>query len=322
MNNIKVDNIPDLVSVIVASYNHAEFLEQRMNSLIHQTYKDIEIIVIDDCSTDNSVEVLNKYKDNRNVNVIINENNLGWVGVSNLGISLAKGEYIIFANCDDYAEKNQIELLFSEFNKNKTAVMCFSKSFMIDKDDNVLGDDYTDRSKSFQSYCHIDVVIPNKKMVEFLMHSCVIPNLSGVLIKKEYFILVNGFSNEYKVVSDWDLFFRLSKHGETIYINQPLNYFRQHNETIRATTKDKRIYEEIFLLLYRQFEIWGFSKDEEQQYLGNISSIWVSYFVRSSFSAITNFLFHFKICYSFNKYCVINLVFQFFKSLFNKIKKA
>lgn len=64
---------PGLVSVVVASYNHAEFLVRRMESLIGQTYQDIEILVIDDCSPDNSVEVLRRYESHPKVKLVISE---------------------------------------------------------------------------------------------------------------------------------------------------------------------------------------------------------------------------------------------------------
>ena len=92
---------PGLVSIVVASYNHAEFLEQRMTSLINQTYQNIEILVIEDCSPDNSLEVLRKYESHPKVKLIVREKNGGWVAVSNQGIDLSSGEFVLFANCDD-----------------------------------------------------------------------------------------------------------------------------------------------------------------------------------------------------------------------------
>ena len=92
---------PGLVSVVVASYNHAEFLEKRMESLINQTYSDLEMLVIDDCSPDNSLKVLRKYESHPKVKLVIRENNGGWVVVSNQGVEISSGEFVIFANCDD-----------------------------------------------------------------------------------------------------------------------------------------------------------------------------------------------------------------------------
>ena len=77
-----------LVSVIVASYNHREYLKERMDSLINQTYQNLEILVIDDCSTDGSLEVLRGYESHPKVKLIIREINGGWVNVSNQGVDI------------------------------------------------------------------------------------------------------------------------------------------------------------------------------------------------------------------------------------------
>ena len=89
--------VPGLVSLVVASYNHARYLPRRMESLIAQTYPDLEILVIDDCSPDNSVEVLRRYADHPRVQLIEREQNGGWVAVSNQGLALARGELVLFA---------------------------------------------------------------------------------------------------------------------------------------------------------------------------------------------------------------------------------
>ena len=80
------------ISIIVASYNHAEYLEERMDTLLNQTFDKFEIIVVDDCSTDNSTEVLEKYRDNPKTTFIFLEENGGYAKACNLGISKSRGE--------------------------------------------------------------------------------------------------------------------------------------------------------------------------------------------------------------------------------------
>src|SRR5690606_5481965 len=93
------------VSVIIPNYNHQDYLEQRIASVLDQTYQDFEIILLDDASTDNSQDVLLGYSNHPKVaNFIINETNSGsvfkqWVK----GIELAKGDYVWIAESDDYA---------------------------------------------------------------------------------------------------------------------------------------------------------------------------------------------------------------------------
>ena len=90
--------IESRVSIVVASYNHREFLEQRIQSLLSQSYTDFEIIIIDDASTDSSPEVLRRFENHPKVQILELMENMGWVKVSNLGADMASGEFIIFGN--------------------------------------------------------------------------------------------------------------------------------------------------------------------------------------------------------------------------------
>ena len=102
------EEIP-VVSVIIPNYNYALYLKKRIESILNQTYTDYELILLDDASTDNSVEILEKYKDNPHVShILVNEKNSGspfqqWAK----GISLARGKWIWIAEADDVAESNQ-----------------------------------------------------------------------------------------------------------------------------------------------------------------------------------------------------------------------
>lgn len=97
-----------LVSIIIPNYNHAAFLQQRLNSVFQQTYQNFEVILLDDASTDASVAILNEYKDHPKVShLVINERNSGspfkqW----QKGIALAKGEYVWIAESDDINAMN------------------------------------------------------------------------------------------------------------------------------------------------------------------------------------------------------------------------
>ena len=119
---------PGLVSIVVASYNHARFLDRRMQSLLAQTYAPIEIIVIDDRSPDDSVAVLRKYASHNNVTLLVREQNGGWVTVSNQGVSLARGEFVLFANCDDACEPTMIARLIEGMRAAPGAGISFCRS--------------------------------------------------------------------------------------------------------------------------------------------------------------------------------------------------
>lgn len=99
-----------MVSVIIPTYNCGEYIERAITSVINQTYKDYELIIVDDCSTDNTNEILTKFKDLDNFKIIHNEKNVG-VGISRkVGINEAKGEYITFLDADDYLLETFLEI--------------------------------------------------------------------------------------------------------------------------------------------------------------------------------------------------------------------
>ncbi len=281
-----------LVSVVVASYNHAEYLDQRMDSLINQTYKDIEILVIDDCSTDGSVEVLRKYETHPKVKLIIRKKNGGWVAVSNQGVAISSGEFIVFANCDDSCDSQMIERLVRSMNRNATAGIAFCKSVIIDESDRVLGDDYAIREKSFRERCVVDTFISRDEMYRFLLHSCVIPNLSAALIRRFCFDSVGAFSSNYRACSDWDLFFKIANDFDFSYVAQPLNRFRQHSTTIRSATKGQITYDEFFKLLLSQIRRDKLSESERFHFRLHVMYLWAIELIRPSLAGWTNFIHH------------------------------
>jgi glycosyltransferase involved in cell wall biosynthesis len=282
-----------LVSVIVASYNHAEYLEERMESLINQTYQNIEILVIDDCSRDRSVEVLRKYETHPKVNLIVREENGGWVAVSNLGVEISKGEFILFANCDDSCEPEMLEKLVESMHDNHTAGVAYCRSEMIDEDGNLLGDDFLGREDRFKSKCFHDVLITKKEMTFFLLHSCVIPNLSAALIRKDCYLDSGGMTNFYKVCADWDLFFRIAKKFDVAYLAKPLNKFRQHKTTIRSSTKNRDMYAEFFKLLLSQLNMGELDFSSRMRVRIRVMDLWIRYVAINPVQSLLNLNYHF-----------------------------
>jgi glycosyltransferase involved in cell wall biosynthesis len=287
-----------LVSVVVASYNHAEFLGRRMESLINQTYRNIEILVIDDCSTDNSVAVLQHYKSHPNVNLVLREKNGGWVTVSNQGIEMSTGEFILFANCDDSCDIRMIERLVQAMQTYPGAGIAFCRSLLIDEHDKVLGNDFMIRESSFRSRCSDDTLIAGDEMARFLMHSCVIPNLSAALFRKECFSAVGKLSSSYRVCCDWDLFFRVVSRFDVAYLTEPLNYFRQHETTIRSATKQRVVYEEYFRLLLGQIKTMKLTAMERLHFRTHVMSIWAVHLISPSIAGLVNFPYHLKRVFS------------------------
>ena len=285
---------PGLVSIIVASYNHAQYLEQRMDSLINQNYQDVEILVIDDCSTDNSVEILRQYESHPKVRLIIREKNGGWVAVSNQGVELSDGEFLIFANCDDTCDPCMIERLVQAMRTNPTAGIAYCRSLIIDEAGKHLGDDFFFRERSFKLRCNKDTLLTQKEMSRFLLDSCVIPNLSAALFSRECYMSSGGLTSAYQVCSDWNLFFRVTAHYDVAYIAEPLNSFRQHKTTIRST-KERIWYEERMGLLLEQIALLRLTSIERVKYRFCVMYIWSAHILRPSLNGVLSFFFLLKV---------------------------
>jgi glycosyltransferase involved in cell wall biosynthesis len=107
-----------LVSIALATYNGAKYLEQQLDSLYNQTYPNIEVVVTDDRSTDNTVAILERYQQQRGLRYTINENNLGYTGNFAMALSLCKGEYIACADQDDIWHANKVERMMEKIGSN------------------------------------------------------------------------------------------------------------------------------------------------------------------------------------------------------------
>jgi len=284
--------MPGLVSVIIPSYNYAAYLERRIESILNQTYKNLEVIVIDDCSSDNSVEILEKYTSNPQITVVVREENGGWIAANNQGVNLATGEFVHFAQCDDLCDLRMIEKLVGAMQSNSTAGLAFCRSLMVDENDCVLGVDYDGREAAFKLACKKDVLLNKQQMVRFLSHSCVIPNLSAVLIRKECFDTVGMFSSDYRVCSDWDWFFHVVEKYDVAYVAEPLNRFMQHESTIRSSTKERVLFGEYFRLLLTQRKRLKLSFMEHCYFRFQVMRLWSVHLLSRSWLGLRNFPYH------------------------------
>jgi len=128
------------VTVVTPNYNHARYLPERIDSILAQTFQDFELLIIDDASTDNSREVIESYTRHQNVRAAFNaENNGNTFKQWNLGFSQAKGEYIWFAESDDYADPALLETLVDRLDRHPNVGLAVCRSWMVDQDSKLLG---------------------------------------------------------------------------------------------------------------------------------------------------------------------------------------
>lgn len=144
------------ISIIVPIYNMENYLEECLNSLINQTLKDIEIICINDGSTDNSLEILKEYAKNDTRIRIFSQVNQGQGIARNKGIKIAKGEYLLFVDPDDYINSKTCEILYNTFKDTKANIIQFDYENLYEhprlKKSRILSNEVNDIVNTFKIY--------------------------------------------------------------------------------------------------------------------------------------------------------------------------
>jgi glycosyltransferase involved in cell wall biosynthesis len=236
MNNISKPK----VSVVVPNYNHARFLRRRIESVLGQSLQDFEVILLDDCSTDDSQSILSKYADDPRVRIDFNEKNSGtpfkqW----NKGVRLARGEYVWIAESDDYADERLLERLVATLEAEPEVVFAYCRSWRVTADgrlDGFADDSYmvdVDAKKWTMDYF---VDGRDECRNYFVVHN-IVPNASAVLFRKTVYDRVGGADETLRMCADWKLWVAMALTGRVAYLSEPLNYYRFHDESVRG--KDK-----------------------------------------------------------------------------------
>jgi glycosyltransferase involved in cell wall biosynthesis len=223
------------VSVIVPNYNHARFLRQRLDSILHQTFQDFELILLDDCSTDESRSILQEYAAATRVRLEFNEVNSGstfkqW----NKGVRLSQGKYVWIAESDDYADERLLEKLVARLDAEPRAVFAQCRSWRVLADGKL---------KGFQDECLTD--LGSDKWAEdfradgiqecrnYLVRCCSVQSASSVVFRREVYWEVGGADEKLRQCGDWKTWASMALTGGTIsYVGEPLNYYRYHEASV------------------------------------------------------------------------------------------
>lgn len=301
-----------LVSIVFTSYNHAEYLQQAVESLLNQTYKNFQLIIVDDCSKDGSQSILKKYQSDQRVKLNLLEQNTGsYVKASNYGANQAEGEYLLFAQCDDFAHPDQLKILIETSKQFQHAGVIWSRSNMVDLNGHVFEDDFEGREKKFRDRCKSNTLITGKEMRRYLANSCVIPNLSAALVRKDLYDKVGKLSEKYLVASDWAFWLSLSEVTNFCYITTPLNNFRQHETTIRNSIKIEKQILEIFHIFYEHINAHRLDSKEAFDLKAGAGFVWVSYIFHGPLAWFKCFISIFKKTLSLDKFNLVYLLLGF-----------
>ena len=232
---LKAENslLPGLVSVIIPTYNRSDLVGNAIDSVLCQTYPLFEIIVVDDCSTDNTISILKKYGDK--IRFVKNDSN-SYVGFTrNFGVSIANGDYVAFLDSDDKWVPNKLEVQISWMLANKFEIS--TTNFYVYQEDN---DSLLLKHRPYLS---------ELKFTDILYGIYIAPG-STLIIKRDIFIALNGYETSYRRLEDWDLLIKIFLNYKRIgFLSEPTAQIFASNEY--TLTKLKESGKKLFMSNYK-----------------------------------------------------------------------
>jgi glycosyltransferase involved in cell wall biosynthesis len=206
-----------LVSVIIASYNHQEFVKEAVVSVLNQSYANIQVIAVDDGSIDKSVQILRKIKDQR-LKVISLKNNRQY-HVRNLALKKAQGDFIAFQNSDDIWHKDKLMKQMAYIRKHKEVGAIFTEVEFINDKSNISEADWANGLLG----------IVNRKRIDWLKYflengNCL--SISSSLVRRKIIDQVGVFNESLVQLSDFDLWIRVAAVSELYILNEKLTQIR------------------------------------------------------------------------------------------------
>tara|TARA_R110002012_G_scaffold319389_2_gene539627 strand:+ start:10486 stop:11508 length:1023 start_codon:yes stop_codon:yes gene_type:complete len=232
------------VTVVIPNYNHSDYLIQRIDSVLNQTFQDFEVLIFDDASTDRSLDILNTYKTHPKVSqLIVNPKNSGSPFIQwRKGIELAKGEFVWIAETDDFAEPNFLEETVNILISNPESSLVYTDARIVDEKGFSLG--FWSESKNlffeterWSKNYHAKGI---DEIINYLFYKVTINNASSVLFKSKY-LKEPQFLNQllkFKNVGDLFTYLKMSLNGNISYFHLPLNNYRKHSQNV--TLKNKK----------------------------------------------------------------------------------
>jgi glycosyltransferase involved in cell wall biosynthesis len=219
------------ISIIIPNYNHGLFLKRRIDSVLAQTFTDYELIILDDCSTDNSCEIIESYRSNPKVSQIeFNTKNSGNTFLQwQKGISISKGKYIWIAESDDWCEPTLLQELYEPLSKNVNLVIGFCQSIYVDSSDRIIWKTQNNFIK--------EIVDGPDFAVKNMMATNAISNASMVLFRKDVTEKADPAYTKMKYCGDWLFWTSICFSGKLFISGKYLNYYFRHGNNVATNSE-------------------------------------------------------------------------------------
>lgn len=272
------------VSVVVPNYNYSKFLIRRLYSILSQTEKIYELIILDDKSTDDSRELIDKVynslKQYVNIKKVYNEENSGtpfkqWAK----GMSLASGDYIWIAEADDYCDKHMLNSLVGKVKEDSEIYIAYVDTAFTDKNGNITLKSIKPEIDIMKTG-HWDRDYVNNGLNEienFTFLNNTIANVSSCIIKNVDYTDVYDEIGKYRQAGDWVFYINVMAKGKVAYIDKIMNYYRVHDAQVTTQMKkEKHLVEiqEIYKYITNKFGTNKFQEEKRKERIEFLKRVW------------------------------------------------
>lgn len=230
-------NKPPQVSVIVPNRDHGRFLRMRLESIKNQTFRDFEVIFLDDGSKDDSIEIYREFlSDARFQDPIINESPSGCAFKQwNKGAALSRGKYIWIAESDDSASPLFLEILSGIMESDPSLGIVHCRPLVIDEKGGVIGPygkygAFPEPERWNRPHSNFG----RDEVKRYFIFGNPIPNASGALLRRSVFEKAGGAPEDMELCGDWVLYASMLSTSNVSYVPEMMNYFRKHPASVRA----------------------------------------------------------------------------------------
>lgn len=285
INQSKMKSSNIKISVVVPNYNYSKFLCERLCSILNQKIKLHEIIILDDKSTDNSTEIIDKYKnmikDYVNIKTVYNKENSGtpfkqW----KKGFDLATGDYVWIAEADDYCNENLLKELVKPIIKGKKNIMIsYADTAFINRDGEIIlktiKPEIDIQKTGHWNNSYINDGINEIKKFSFLNNT--IANVSSCLIKNNDYEEYLNEACKYRQAGDWIFYVYVMSMGNISFSNKIYNYYRVHGNNVSSTMNQKKHINEIksiYKTINKKFNIDKKNKKLQSDRIDYLAKCW------------------------------------------------
>lgn len=209
------------ISVIMSVYNGERYLREAIESILNQTFTDFEFIIVNDGSTDSSLEIIQSYDDER-IKIINNEKNIGLTKSLNKALKVARGEYIARQDADDISLPNRFEEQIKYLERHPEVALLGTNIYKIDENGKIIG----------------KYIVLAKPSIKDLFNGNQF-NHGSVMFKKEVIDELGGYNELFKYAQDYELWLRIAKHYNIRNVTQILYKLRSHDENIGFKNRGK-----------------------------------------------------------------------------------